>query len=381
MKYCKKCLQPDTRPNIKFDEFGICPPCNYAESLKQVNWLQRQQELFEIADFGLKNKSSGYHCIIGVSGGKDSTRQAIYVKEILKLKPLLVSLNYPPEQLTRRGAHNISNMISWGFDTITIGPSPETWKKLMKKGFMQYGNWCRSTELSLFSSVPRLAVAYQIPLILWGENPALTLGELGSKSNGGDGNKMKNVNTLGGSDPTWLLGDGIEYKHILNYCYPTDSEMGRANLKIIYLGYYWPVWTKLDNGNLAAAYGLDVRTEHPSELGDILGVDSLDDDWVIMNQMVKYLKFGFGKVTEIVCEEIRYRNMDRKTGINLIEKYDGKCSNSNITSFCRFIDISIEEFWRVVDKFVNKKLFIKVGFGKWIPMFKVGTNLYFENGK
>ena len=145
MKYCIKCLQPDTRPNIKFNDQGICPACDYAEVVKNIDWNERRKGLESIVSFGKSNNSSGYDCIIGVSGGKDSLRQAIFVKEYLKLKPLLVTLNYPPEQVTHRGAQNISNMISHGFDTITIGPSPQTWKKLMREGFFKYGNWGRST--------------------------------------------------------------------------------------------------------------------------------------------------------------------------------------------------------------------------------------------
>ena len=117
MRYCKRCLQPDTRPNITFDENGVCPPCNYSEVVKKIEWDERRADLKQIIKFAKSNNSSGYDCIIGVSGGKDSLRQAIFVKEELQLNPLLVSLNYPPEQMTERGASNISNMISFGFDT------------------------------------------------------------------------------------------------------------------------------------------------------------------------------------------------------------------------------------------------------------------------
>jgi N-acetyl sugar amidotransferase len=370
IRFCKKCLQPDTRPNITFDEFGVCPPCNYSEVVKNINWQERRLVLSEIVEFAKKNNQSGYDCIIGVSGGKDSTRQAVFVKEELKLNPLLVSLNYPPEQMTDRGAHNISNMISLGFDTITIGPSPQIWKKLMREGFIKYGNWAKSTELSLFSSVPRLAVAYQIPLILWGENPALTLGEQGSKSDTYEGGQMKHGNTLAGGKFDWLLIDSIKPKEILQYRYPEDEEMEKAGLRIIYLGYFMNDWTKLDNGVFSALRGLHIRTNNPSEIGDIIGVDSLDEDWVVLNQMIKYYKFGFGKVTEIVSEEMRYRNMTRSKAIELVEQYDGTCSESNIESFCDFIEISKDYFWQIVDGFVNKDLFEKVN-GKWKPKFKV----------
>jgi len=160
MKYCKKCLQIDTRPGIRFDENGICPACNYHASLQEVDWDERRKELEEIVTFGKANNHSGYDCIIGVSGGKDSTRQAFYVKDVLKMKPLLVSLGYPPEQVTQRGVDNVSNMINHGFDCISINPSPQVWRKLMLKAFLNFTNWAKSTELALFSSVPRLAIAY-----------------------------------------------------------------------------------------------------------------------------------------------------------------------------------------------------------------------------
>jgi hypothetical protein len=129
-------------------------------------------------------------------------------------------------------------------------------------------------------------------------------------------------------------------------------------------------WTKQDNGLFAALRGLQVRSNHPSEIGDIIGVDSLDEDWVILNQMIKYYKFGFGKVTEIVSEEMRYRDMPRAKAIELVERYDGNCSEANIESFCDFLEISKEYFWEVVDGFVNKDLFEKVN-GKWKPKFKI----------
>jgi len=38
MKYCKKCLQPDTRPDIYFNEEHICGACLYEESKKSIDW-------------------------------------------------------------------------------------------------------------------------------------------------------------------------------------------------------------------------------------------------------------------------------------------------------------------------------------------------------
>lgn len=376
MKYCTKCLQTDTRPGTLFDDQGICPACKYHSSLVDVDWDERRRELSEIVAFGQMHNRSGYDCIIGVSGGKDSTRQALFVKNVLKMNPLLVNLGYPPEQVSKRGVDNLANMISHGFDCITINPAPGIWRALMRKGFFEHTNWCKSTELALFSSVPRLAIAYQIPLIWWGENTALQLGDLNVMGAGGaDGNNLRKMNTLGGGDITWLISEEIKRNQVLQYTYPSEDEMELANLRITFLGYFWRDWSLVDNANFSALRGLEIRKDKPWEIGDPHGVTSLDEDWVTFNQMIKYLKFGFGRVSDYVNEDIRNGRMTRKQGIELVERYDGTCSSKFIDSFCAYIAISVEQFWQQVDRSVNPELFEKQGLGKYRPRFKVGVGL------
>lgn len=376
MKYCVMCLQPDTRPGIRFDESGTCPACVYHASLQAVDWDERKKELDEVVAFGRDNSYSGYDCIIGVSGGKDSTRQAIFVRDVLKMTPLLVHLGYPPEQVSQRGTDNVSNMIRHGFDCIIINPSPQIWRKLMRRSFFEHTNWAKSTELALFSSVPRLAIAYQIPLIWWGENTALQLGDLNVMgSTGSDGNNLRKMNTLGGGDITWLLSEEIKRNQILQYVYPSQKEMEDANLRITFLGYFWPDWSLIDNGNFSALRGLEIRREKPWEIGDPVGVTSLDEDWVTLNQMIKYLKYGFGRISDYVNEDIRNGRMTREEGIALNEKFDGLCSEKYIENFCQYIGITINEFWEQVDRSVNESLFNKESVGRYIPKFKVGVGL------
>ena len=54
MEICKKCIQPDTRPNIYFNEEGVCGACIWEEERKKIDWKSRENELQEIADWGKK---------------------------------------------------------------------------------------------------------------------------------------------------------------------------------------------------------------------------------------------------------------------------------------------------------------------------------------
>lgn len=374
MRYCVKCLQPDTRPGIRFNNQGYCPACIYQNSLSSVDWVERRRELEPIIRFGKEHKKSGYDCVIGVSGGKDSTRQALFVRNVLGMNPLLVSLSYPPQQVTQRGVNNISNLINHGFDCVSLSPAPELWCKLMRKGFFEYTNWAKSTELALYSSVPRIAISYQIPLIWWGENTALQLGDLNVLgNNGADGNNLRKMNTLSGGDIGWLITNEIKKHDILSYIYPSELDMERANIRIIFLGYFWKDWSLIDNGNYSALRGLDVRKNKPWDIGDPVGITALDEDWVTLNQMIKYLKYGFGRVTDYVNEDIRLGRISRSKAINLVELYDGSCSTKYIESFCKYINISIDEFWIQVDSSVNTKLFSKKGVGCYERKFQVGV--------
>ncbi len=376
MKYCKNCLIVDTRPKIVFTQDGLCPPCAYYKHAAEIDWHERDEELEEIIEFGKNNSSSGHDCIIGVSGGKDSTRQALFVKEVLGMNPLLVSLNYPPEQMSQIGADNLSNMINQGFDCLNVSCSPQIWKHLMKTAFFQFGNWAKATETALFSSVPRAAIAYQIPLIWWGENPALVLGETEIKGkSASDGNRLKHSNTLSGGNIDWILESGLQKKQVLQFTYPSDAEMERAKLRIVFLSHFWNDFSIRTNGTISSLRGLSIRGVEPTKNADFWGTSMLDEDFFIMNMMIKWLKFGFGRASDNINEEIRYGRISREEGIKIVERFDGICDEKIIEDFCRYLEIEKSEFWKVVDSFVNKDLFEFIEVGKYKPKFKVGVGL------
>ena len=100
----------------------------------------------------------------------------------------------------------------------------------------------------------------------------------------------------------------------------------------------------------------------------------MDSDLQIANQMIKYLKFGFGFATDEACYDIREGRLTREDAKWLVQEYDGCCGEKYIDITCNYLGITVEEFWSVVDKYVNKKLFFKDDKGKWSPKFTVGED-------
>ncbi|MBP7089110.1 MAG: N-acetyl sugar amidotransferase [Candidatus Omnitrophica bacterium] len=374
MKYCKKCLQPDTRPGIKFDENGVCFACKFEKERAKIDWAKREKELKDIVDWAKKNTKSSHDCIIGVSGGKDSLFQALYAKEKLGLNCLLVNL--APDGITEWGAKNIENLIQQGFDTMIYRPNPKVWKKTIKYSFYKYGNPVKPTEYPLWAVSYITALRFNIPLIIQGENPGITLGVIEGVGCNDDALNINQCNTLGGGNAKDWEVEGIGLKELLWYQFPDKDELKKSNIKGVYLNYYAKEWGFWKNTDFSIERGLSKREDHdPFQAGRLNPYCSIDSDMQIINQMLKYYKFGFGFVTDEVCYAIREDRMTRKEGIELIKKYDGKCGDKYLREFCEYIDISLEDFWQVVDKFVNKKLFLKnPKTQKWEPKFEVGID-------
>ena len=50
IKFCKKCIMPDSRPRIIFNEDGICNACSHSEKKKQIDWDQRKIEFLSLVE-------------------------------------------------------------------------------------------------------------------------------------------------------------------------------------------------------------------------------------------------------------------------------------------------------------------------------------------
>ena len=363
---CTRCVNPNTRPTITFDAKGLCPVCQYeiAKADEAIDWDSRRAELKAVCDWGRENTRSTYDCIVTVSGGKDSTRQACFARDDLHLNPLLVNCAYPPEQMTELGAANLSNLVSLGFDTVSVSPDPQVWKRLMKEGFFRFGNWAKSTEMALYAIPVHVAIAYQIPLIFYGENPVLTIGEKHGRADG-DASQLKKGNTIAGG-PTELLPADVSPHDAYLYFYPPDDDMEEARLRLVYLGYYMPDWSGQSNAAFAMARGFEPRRDTPDKTGDLWGFSCLDEDFSIVNQYLKYLKLGFGRVTDQVCEAINAGSMTREQGLDLVSKFDGNCDAIFIRRFCAYLEISEEEFHRTADSFRNQVLWHQLPTGEWV---------------
>ena len=346
MNYCKRCCQPDTRPKLVFKD-GICGACLWEEERKLIDWSEREAKLdWFVKEAKNRARVRGtYDCALGVSGGKDSTFTALYAKEKLGLNCLLVSAF--PDKITPEGRYNFDNLVNQGFDCIRIHVNPKLLASLMRRDFFKYLHFRKATEYPLWASVYTVAKEKNIPLIIQGENAALTLGVSEDMNTDWDASTVYKTNTIAGETALDHYPE-IPPSQLLLYKFP---DMSGWYGKAIWLNWFVKEWSQWGNAHFAIQNGLQVRDDTLDNLGRIHLWTCLDSNFHIVSQMHKYYKFGFGFATDEVCYDIREQRLTREEGFELIKKYDGKCARKYIQEFCEFIGISEVEHWQSVQKF------------------------------
>jgi len=358
IRYCTHCVMPDTKPDLRLDEHGVCNACRSYEMRNEVDWDSRYKSLLEILDKYRNKGGTNWDCIVPVSGGKDSTYQVVRMLQ-LGLNPLCVTSTTC--DLTEIGRKNIENIKQLGVDYIEVSPNPVVRAKMNRIGLMQVGDISWPEHVGIFTIPVRAAVQFNVPLIVWGENSQNEYGgpAAAAENNVLDRRWLEEFGGLLGMRVTDLLGmEGIEQKHLINYTYPTDAELARVGVTGLFLGHYIP-WDGLSNALIAQANGF--TTYHKTVEGSMVSYENLDNYQTGIHDYFKFLKFGFGRATDLACLHIRRGRLSRLDGLDAVKRLDGRFPweylGKGLEDILRPLDVTVDEFIKICDRFTNKKLF------------------------
>ena len=348
---------PSTKPDLQIDAEGVCSACRYMEKRRKVDWPQRKEELHRVLD-RYRSKNGYYDCIVPVSGGKDSTYQTIRLLQ-LGMHPLCVTSTTC--MLSDIGRRNIDNLKRQGVDYIEVSPNVMVRRKLNRIGLTQVGDISWPEHVSIFTIPVRMSVQLNIPLIVWGEN---SQDEYGGPAAAAENNVLnrrwlEEFGGLLGLRVSDLVGlEGIIDKDLIQYTYPTDEDLKRVGTTGIFLGYYLP-WDGFQNAVFAQAYGFE--TYHKLVEGSLVNYENLDNYHTGIHDYFKFLKYAFGRATDLACLHIRRGRVSRDDGMAFTRMHDGKFPWSylgcSIERILEELDMPLETFIQICDRFTNKKLF------------------------
>lgn len=366
LKYCSRCLMPETRPRITFDNNQICNACTWSDEKKNIDWDMRWQALVELCDFHKKRNKGRFDCIIPVSGGKDSSYVSYMMREKLGMNPLCITIR--PAMADDIGKINLNNFIEHGFNHIHITPDRVISKEIDKQSLITHGRPMQAWMISVQAAIFRCAVLFDIPLVMWGED--------GETEYGGS-SKLKDQISYDIQDSVKLYLSGVNPANFLKGIYPEEKIFWWTYPKESELLKLKPVmahWSFFENWDPYSHYllakdklGLQEKKERCNSTYNNFG--QTDTNLYDLYTYFMYIKFGFGRTTQDVGIDIRRGAMRREQGLMLVKMYDGELPEQHIDNYLRYFDMTKEEFDSVIDEHVNKDLFIKIN-NKWHPLFE-----------
>ncbi len=382
MKYCSRCVYPEIAVNLNFNNAGVCSSCLTFEKMEEYDdkfWKAREVKFLQLVEkIKSDNKDNDYDCIIPVSGGKDSYFQTYMVTKKYGLKALLVTYhgnNFLPE-----GDHNRDNMRHvFNVDHLVYGPSVDVLKKLNRLGFKKMGDMNWQNHCGIFTAPIRIATKLKIPYLIWGEIVWDISGMFDPEDFVEFSARVRHEHGLRGFEWNDFLSDQedkLDEKDLIWAKYPSDEEIIESGVRGIYLGNYFK-WDPnkhskmmLENYNWKPASKPFQRTYRM--------FSNIDDKYENgVHDLMKYVKFGYGRASDHASKDIRTGYMKRDEGIEMVKKYDHVVSD-DLYEWLSYVNMSESHFWQIADTFRDPRVWNIDEENYWVKDTLWEKNVRFE---
>lgn len=174
IKVCSRCVMDTTDSKIVFDENGVCDHCKTFDDKIRPFWdphTEKMDEAFKMAESIKKaGKGKDFDCIIGMSGGIDSSYLVYLAKEKLGLRPLVFHVDAGWN--SQQAVNNIEQIVDrLGLDLYTEVIDWEEMKDLQLSFFKSgVSHIDTPQDHAFFATMYKFASKYKVKHILTGGN-------------------------------------------------------------------------------------------------------------------------------------------------------------------------------------------------------------------
>lgn len=367
MRWCSRCVLPDTRPGIVLDDAGVCTACRTHAARPQVDWGDRARRFAALCD-EVRGSGPGYDVLIPVSGGKDSHWQVLTCLEH-GLRPLCVT--WRPPGRTALGRRNLENLIALGVDHMDVSIAPDVERRFTLAAMERFGTPGLPMHMAIFNIPLNLAVRLSIPLVVWGENSATEYGSedgrhMGVRLTSG---WLERYGVMHGTTAAdWVGERGLTARELTPYTGPEPDALETSGVRAVFLGWFFP-WDPQRMRDVAQAHGFT-----PREGGAATGLydyADVDDAFISVHHWLKWYKFGFTRTFDNLSLEIRSGRITRGDAVTSIRQRGDDTPRADIAAMSEFLGISTARFYDMAERFRNPDVWQWDGKRWWIPDFLV----------
>lgn len=347
-KRCSRCGLPETYETLETSADGVCNVCQSSEFKSTIDWKKRRLQLDDLVE---RFRGTGpYDCIVPFSGGKDSTYQLYFIITQLKMKPLVVRFNHGFLRPTIR-QNTERTLKKLGADFIDFTPNWHLVKKLMLESFRRKGDFCWHCHTGIYSYPIRIALAFRVPLVFWGEPQSEVAAYYDYAEDDiewEDERKFYLLRTLGitAQDMHSILSPtnpDLELRDLLPYTFPESKDVDELGICSVPLGSFIPWDYDSQSAVIRESLGweIDELEGIPAELNG--HGEKIECFMQGTRDYLKFVKRGYGRAAQIAAFKARKGEISAEEAVDLSEKFDGK-RPASLDLFLEYVGLTEQEF-------------------------------------
>lgn len=352
---CTKCGLPETYETIEFDDHGVCNICRQFEFRQEsIDWSNRKIMLEKLI-----NEHRGkydYDCLVPFSGGKDSTFTLYHLVKEYGLKPLVMQFNHGFMRPTLL-KNNERTFKQLGVDVLSFTPNWKVVKRLMLEALIRKGDFCWHCHTGIFSYPMHIAIKYNIRLVFWGEPSSDYTAYYDSRDDAIEEvdetrfNRFVNLGITAADMQGMIEGDfPLDPRDLIPYTYPPLRDLKRLKYKSVCLGSFIPWDPKIQSRLIMDQLGWEGEEVEGMPPG-LYPYEKIECYMQGVRDYIKYLKRGYGRVTQMTALDVRNGRMNINEAKGYIQEYEGRRPPS-LDYFLEYLNISEAEFNAIVQKTV-----------------------------
>lgn len=318
---CSACLYPKHHPlGLLLDKQGVCSGCRTHESRANTDWDAQRQALQDRVNAALSARpEASYDCVVPVSGNPESFVVVDLVVNELKLRPLLTLHNSYFN--TEVGIKNLALLRSqFNLELRVQNPNFACWQELVRTSLVSLGNlrWPFLAGQSAFAYWT--AIQLGIPLVIHGENQGLEqVGMFHYRDPVEHSRWYRREHDLVQCDESVMRQLSFSARLDMSpYTFPPDAELVNAGVSGIYLGVYMPWDHRSQQKAAVERYGIETalqaRSPDPYDHPE-------DTTYLTIHDLLKQLKFGYSRITDLLVREIRHGRISRDSALDIEAEY------------------------------------------------------------
>jgi hypothetical protein len=249
-------------------------------------------------------------------------------------------------------------------DVLTSTLSPPLLKRITRQTLRQFGSMYWQVLAGTLTFPVQVAVKFRIPLIIWGVHPwSEQTGMFSHLDEVEMTERCRKEHGLMGIAAEDLINEsaGISRSDVQPFVYPYDNELEAVGVRGIYLSNYIRWDAKAQHEEMIRMYGYEAAVQQRTfnTYEDVHCFHSAG-----LHDYIKYLRLGYGKVTDHASREIRLRRMTRQQGIEMVRRYS-EVEPADIDKFLDWVEWGRDELLDCVRDRRDPMIWQKSQNGHW----------------